>query len=93
MPQLNGSHLSRYLQIQYRLGNNKEAIALYSQLFRSHSADGREVQTNVLAAYVAGGRADEVPAVMEAMKASLACNVLLAPLLAVPPLPLPHVVL
>jgi len=56
--------------VQYRLGNNKEAISLYSQLFRSHGAESREVQTNVLAAYVAGGRAGEVPAVMEAMKAS-----------------------
>jgi hypothetical protein len=55
-------------QIQYRLGNNKEAIALYSQLFRSHGAESREVQTNALAAYVAGGQAGEVPAVMEAMK-------------------------
>ena len=56
------------LQIQYRSGNNKEAIVLYSQLFRSHGAESREVQTNVLAAYVAGGQAGEVPAVMEAMK-------------------------
>ncbi|KAL4423713.1 hypothetical protein ABPG75_001014 [Micractinium tetrahymenae] len=57
-------------QIQYRLGNSKEAIALYSQLFRAHGAESHEVQTNVLAAYVAGGRAGEVPAVMEAMKIS-----------------------
>ncbi|KAL4446353.1 hypothetical protein ABPG77_003160 [Micractinium sp. CCAP 211/92] len=57
-------------QIQYRLGNSKEAIALYSQLFRAHGTETREVQTNVLAAYVAGGRAGEVPAVMEAMKIS-----------------------
>ena len=55
-------------QIHYRLGDNKEAIALYSELFRSHSAESREVQTNVVAAYVAGGRAGEVPAVMQAMK-------------------------
>lgn len=57
-------------QIHYRLGDNKEAIALYSELFRSHSAESREVQTNVVAAYVAGGRAGEVPAVMQAMKIS-----------------------
>lgn len=60
-------------QIQYRLGAYKEAIAVYSQLFRAHggeAAAGQEVQTNVLAAYVAGGRAGEVPAVMQAMKIS-----------------------
>lgn len=62
-------------QIQYRLGNSKEAIALYSQLFRAHGAESREVQTNVLAAYVAGGRAGEVPAVMEAMKVRLGRHV------------------
>ena len=55
-------------QIHYRLGSNKEAIALYSQLFRSHGGESREVQTNVLAAYVAGGRAADIPAVMQAMK-------------------------
>ncbi|KAI3426329.1 hypothetical protein D9Q98_008702 [Chlorella vulgaris] len=57
-------------QIQYRLGGNKEAIALYSQLYRSHSLESQEVQTNVVAAYVSGGRAGEVPAVMQAMKIS-----------------------
>lgn len=57
-------------QIQYRLGGNKEAIALYSQLYRSHSLESQEVQTNVVAAYVSGGRAGEVPAVMQAMKVS-----------------------
>lgn len=60
--------LPRLPQIHYRMGNNKEAIERYSQLFRSHGAASREVQTNVVAAYVAGGRSGEVPAVMEAMK-------------------------
>lgn len=65
-------------QIQYRLGSNKEAIALYSQLFRGapegEAAGG--VQSNVLAAYVAGGRAGEVPAVMTAMKVGWAAVLL-----------------
>ena len=64
-------------QIQYRLGDNKEAIALYSRLFRlsqgggSGGGESREVQANVLAAYVGGGRAGEIPAVMEAMRVSV----------------------
>ena len=56
-------------QVQYRLGNCKEAIALYSQLFRAHGGEATaDVRPNVLAAYVAGGRGSEVPAVMQAMK-------------------------
>ena len=56
-------------QVQYRLGNCKEAIALYSQLFRAHGGEATaDVRPNVLAAYVAGGRGGEVPAVMQAMK-------------------------
>ena len=63
------------LQIQYRLGDNKEAISLYSRLFRlsqggAAGGESREVQANVLAAYVGGGRAGEIPAVMEAMRVS-----------------------
>jgi hypothetical protein len=59
------------VQIQYRLGDCKAAISLYSELFRAAGAAEQEVQTNVVAAYVAGGRASEVPAVMQAMKVGL----------------------
>lgn len=58
-------------QIQYRLGNCKDAIALYSQLFRAHAGEAQDVRPNVLAAYVAGGRGGEVPAVMQAMKVGM----------------------
>ncbi|KAL6770694.1 SRP72 [Auxenochlorella protothecoides x Auxenochlorella symbiontica] len=57
-------------QLRYRLGQYPEAIAIYRQLFQQYKAETMEVQTNVLAAYVAGGQAAEVPAVLEAMKAS-----------------------
>lgn len=55
-------------QLRYRLGQYPEAIAIYRQLFQQYKAETMEVQTNVLAAYVAGGQAAEVPAVLEAMK-------------------------
>lgn len=55
-------------QLRYRLGQYPEAIALYRQLFQQFKAETMEVQTNVLAAYVAGGQAADVPAILEAMK-------------------------
>ena len=57
-------------QVRYRLGENGEAIRLYSSLFKEHGVESKEVQTNVLAAYVAGGKGGEVPSVMEAMAAA-----------------------
>ncbi|GAB4817516.1 hypothetical protein N2152v2_004562, partial [Parachlorella kessleri] len=57
-------------QLHYRLGAPKEAIRQYNQLFQQYGVSGMEVRTNVVAAYLAGGRAEEVPAVMEAMKMS-----------------------
>lgn len=64
------ARLQLQAQLHYRMGSPKEAIKQYSQLFQQYGADGMEVRTNVLAAYVAGGKAAEVPAVMEAMKMS-----------------------
>lgn len=43
---------------------SKQEVLLYDQI------SALELRTNVLAAYVSGGRAHEVPAVMDAMKIS-----------------------
>ncbi|KAK9820199.1 hypothetical protein WJX72_007419 [[Myrmecia] bisecta] len=55
-------------QLHYRMGHNAEAIKIYSQLFQKHKVTSLELRTNVIAAYVSGNRAAELPAVMEAMK-------------------------
>ncbi|CAL8460581.1 g110 [Coccomyxa elongata] len=57
-------------QLYYRMGRNSDAIRIYHQLFKDHKVSSLELRTNVLAAYVSGGRAHELPAVMEAMKIS-----------------------
>ncbi|KAK9908732.1 hypothetical protein WJX75_002041 [Coccomyxa subellipsoidea] len=57
-------------QLYYRMGRNGDAIRIYHQLFKDHKISSLELRTNVLAAYVSGDRAHEVPAVMEAMKIS-----------------------
>eukprot|EP00899_Mesostigma_viride_P008537 jgi/Mesvir1/17685/Mv07865-RA.1 len=55
-------------QILYRSGDYAGCIRVYEDEFQRLS-DSLEIKTNVLAAYVAGGRSHEVPAVMQAMKA------------------------
>ncbi|KAK9832822.1 hypothetical protein WJX81_004606 [Elliptochloris bilobata] len=57
-------------QLNFRMGRYAEAISAYSELFQKHKLATLELRANVLAAYVAGGRAREVPAVMAAMKFS-----------------------
>lgn len=54
-------------QLQHRLGNYTAAIATYNKLVQQHKVKSLEVGTNVVAAYVSGGRAHEVPAVMDAL--------------------------
>ncbi|KAG0556540.1 hypothetical protein KC19_11G061100 [Ceratodon purpureus] len=55
-------------QILYRKGELKECIASYESLFKQHKVDANDVKTNMVAAYVAGGRAVEVPSLMESLK-------------------------
>jgi tetratricopeptide (TPR) repeat protein len=55
-------------QILYRMGRLGECIASYEKLFKQHKLDGDDVKTNIVAAYVAGGRAAEVSSLMEALK-------------------------
>jgi signal recognition particle subunit SRP72 len=55
-------------QILYRKGELKECMASYESLFRQHKVDANDVKTNMVAAYVAGGRAAEVPSLMESLK-------------------------
>jgi len=57
-------------QVQYRLGNHTEAIALYGRLFQDYQIENIEIQTNVVASYAMGGRSAEVPAVLSAMRRS-----------------------
>jgi signal recognition particle subunit SRP72 len=55
-------------QLHHRLGNRKECVAAYSELFSKHADETLELRTNVLAAYVESGRAGEIPELMTAMK-------------------------
>eukprot|EP00898_Chlorokybus_atmophyticus_P005459 jgi/Chlat1/5914/Chrsp4S06247 len=56
-------------QVLYRLGQFAECIRTYESVYQKLDSS-LEVKTNVLAAYVSGGRAAEVAAVMQAMKVS-----------------------
>ncbi|CAL5219381.1 g1203 [Coccomyxa viridis] len=64
------ARLNLQAQLHYRMGGSAEAIRIYHQLFKDHKVSSLDLRTNVLAAYVSGNRAHEVPAVMEAMKIS-----------------------
>lgn len=57
-------------QLRYRLEDYSKAIEAYSELFKSHDEDSLEAKTNVVAAYIAGNRSDEIPAILEAMRSS-----------------------
>lgn len=56
----NANVLQLEAQILYRMGRLAECIASYEKLFKQHKLDGDDVKTNIVAAYVAGGRAAEV---------------------------------
>ncbi|KAJ7549177.1 hypothetical protein O6H91_07G043800 [Diphasiastrum complanatum] len=57
-------------QILYRKGDLDACIASYEKLLQKFKIDSDEVKTNVLAAYIAGGRSSEVLALMDAMNVS-----------------------
>ncbi|KAG6541191.1 hypothetical protein Mapa_017425 [Marchantia paleacea] len=66
-------------QIQFKLGNFSACIADYEKLLqKQQKIESDEVKSNVIAAYVSGGRSQEVPAVMDAMKVSARNNFNLA---------------
>lgn len=64
----NANVLQLEAQILYRMGKLGECIASYEKLFKQHKLDGDDVKTNIVAAYVAGGRAAEVSSLMDALK-------------------------
>lgn len=51
-------------QIQYRMGNYSKCIDIYTKLLREYGEDSIEVKTNVVAAYAAAGRGDEIAQVI-----------------------------
>ena len=57
------------MQVQYRLGDSTECVRSYEELSRrfrgSDAAGSLEVKTNMISAYVMGGRSGEVKALME----------------------------
>mmetsp|Transcript_13495 Transcript_13495/g.18500 ORF Transcript_13495/g.18500 Transcript_13495/m.18500 type:complete len:680 (-) Transcript_13495:341-2380(-) len=59
-------------QVLYRQGNFRDCIAVYENLFNTHKLESQDICTNVLAAYVAAGRAKDVPAIMRAMQMNAA---------------------
>lgn len=66
-------------QIQFKLGNFSACIGDYEKLLqKQQKIESDEVKSNVIAAYVSGGRSQEVPAVMDAMKVSARNNFNLA---------------
>jgi signal recognition particle subunit SRP72 len=54
-------------QILWRREQTKECITSYENLFKHHKV-ANDVKTNIVAAYVAGGRAAEVPSVLDTLK-------------------------
>ena len=69
-PDRSAARLQLEAQVQYRLGNYKECIEVYSRLFKEHpdNEGSAEVQTNVVAAYAVGGKAAEIPSLLTALK-------------------------
>lgn len=55
-------------QILYRNGDWEECISSYETLFKQHKVVANDLKTNIVAAYVVGGRAAEVPSLMETLK-------------------------
>ncbi|KAL3136436.1 Signal recognition particle core component, variant 2 [Trebouxia sp. C0009 RCD-2024] len=57
-------------QLHHRQGNYSAAIATYNKLVQQYKVKTAEVGTNIVAAYVSGGRAHEVLPVMDALALS-----------------------
>lgn len=65
-------------QVLFKLGNFGSCISTYQELLQNHKIDSDEVKSNIVAAYVSGGRSQEVKAVMDSMKVSPRSNFNLA---------------
>ncbi|KAL3684120.1 hypothetical protein R1sor_002142 [Riccia sorocarpa] len=66
-------------QIQFKLGNFPACIGSYEKfLQKQQKVESEEVKSNVIAAYVSGGRSKEVPTVIDSMKVSVKSNFYLA---------------
>ncbi|CAK9259565.1 unnamed protein product [Sphagnum jensenii] len=57
-------------QILYRKGEFGECISSYQKIFKEHKLNSTEIKTNIVAAYIARGRATEVSQLMESLKVS-----------------------
>ncbi|CAM6103196.1 unnamed protein product [Calypogeia fissa] len=57
-------------QILFKLGDFASCVSTYQELLQNHEVHSDEVKSNIIAAYVSGGRSREVQAVMDSMKAS-----------------------
>eukprot|EP00249_Psilotum_nudum_P010597 c22638_g1_i1 orf=54-2165(+) len=55
-------------QISYRQGDFGICIGSYQNLLQQHKVDSFELKTNIIAAYISGGRSNEVFSLMETMK-------------------------
>mmetsp|Transcript_5293 Transcript_5293/g.15184 ORF Transcript_5293/g.15184 Transcript_5293/m.15184 type:complete len:701 (-) Transcript_5293:233-2335(-) len=55
-------------QLHYKLGDYAAAIRIYGELFKEHKVESLELRTNVIAAYVCGGKAEQVPDVAKNMR-------------------------
>lgn len=56
-----------HVQVLYRMGDTGKCIERFEELIKKHKTEAasNEVKTNVIAAYVMGGRAAEVKALLE----------------------------
>ena len=55
-------------QLRFRLEEYEKCIEVYSELFKSHEESSLEARTNVIAAYIAANRSNEVASVLDAMR-------------------------
>ncbi|KAK3284578.1 Signal recognition particle core component [Cymbomonas tetramitiformis] len=55
-------------QVLHRLDRAQECIAVYGELLQKQKTQSSNVGTNIVAAYVEGGRSAEVPALMQELK-------------------------
>jgi len=71
-PEREAARFQLEAQLRYRMGDTKQAIDLYRQLFAQHHhlQSQQEIATNVAAAYVAANASAELPSVLKTMKFS-----------------------
>lgn len=71
-PEREADRLQLEAQLRYRMGDTKQAINLYRQLFAQHQhvQSQQEIATNVAAAYVAANASAELPSLLKTMNFS-----------------------